>query len=104
MRKSKRREKLRDNIVSTRGRAGRPLEPPRNEKESIERARAYLNSHAESQAKKLHEFSEHEDAAIALRATESHLDRVGVSKKVEITVPLSAGINSIIEGLETQSE
>lgn len=42
MRKSKRREALRDKTVGSRGsgKSGRPLTPPRSEKECLERTRA----------------------------------------------------------------
>lgn len=98
MRKSKRREELRDKIKGSRpGRRGRPLEPPRSEKEAVERARARLRELSFPAANKLGEGLDGNASSSQLAAADSILDRAGLGKSVsvELTDPFTQFMDEV---------
>lgn len=98
MRKSKRREDLRDKLRGSRpGRRGRPLEPPRSEKEAVERARVRLRELSLPAANKLGDGLEGKASSSQLAAADSILDRAGLGKSVsvEVTDPFTQFLDEV---------
>lgn len=83
--KSKRREALRDKLRGSRS-PGRPLDPPRSEKEARERARAKLNALSYKAAETLEKGMDDAATPLAVTAANSVLDRAGIGKTVDVHI------------------